>query len=438
MKTVFVNVSFICLFVAVFAAVTAFSQPGAIDSTFGIGGSVVTSPPAVLMTHTVSKDMVIQSDGKVVVLSRTMDVNNAYSGVLTRFTADGSIDASFGIGGFAYLTWGAPNYCIPSKVAIQIVNGEERFVVVGSGGCGGTGYVRVERFTQWGAPDTTFGTGGVTTINAIWFPQNFSIAIQNDQKILLAGGANPMVRLKANGTADTTFGPNGISRTNAGITIMKAAALSNGKIVAAGYVWNGSNYDFAAVRFNSNSSLDTSFGTRGKTLVDFAGLNDIGFDMKVDSAGKIIVSGKAADTSVVPDGSQRGALIRLKSDGKRDTTFGTNGRSALLQSSIALYFVTVQSNGKIVASGPSMPTVSAGDVLTARYNSNGSLDSGYDGDGWNTFDFYGSEESIANGLIQNDPGCGCAKLVVGGNTWTEPYTGVYDNPRYIFGLRFNL
>lgn len=414
-------------------AQTCPGSPGCLDPTFGLGGITITTPPLAEPEYNNPTDMVIQSDGKIVILATARGTDSTFSGVLVRFAANGGIDFSFGSGGFAYLAWGAPNICLPRKVAIQTVSGEERFVVVGAGGCGVSPGVRVERFTQWGVSDPTFGTGGVTTINAAWYPQNFSIAVQGDQKILLAGGANPMVRLKANGTADTSFGPNGISTTNSGITIKDIRALSSGKILAAGYASNGTNLDFAAVRFNSNGSLDRSFGTRGKTLVDFAGMNDVAFGMAVDSAGKIIISGGAGNTNNLPAGTYRAALLRLKSDGKIDTTFGNGGKSSPLSASSSFASVSVQTSGKILLTGSD---ISEADILTARYKSNGTLDTSYDGDGWNLTDVYGFGDGAAAGHIQIDTACSCEKFVVAGSA--EPYTGVNLNPHHIVGLRFTL
>ncbi len=434
---------------ALVVAVNGYAQtcpgsPGCLDPTFGVGGMVLTSPPASMINNNVARDMVIQSDGKIVVLAGAKDTDNTFSGVLVRFTADGSIDAAFGSGGFAYLAWGTPNYCLPQKLAIQIVSGEERFVVVGAGGCGVAPGVRVERFTNWGVQDSTFGSGGFTTVNAVWNPNDFSIAIQSGQKILLAGGANPMVRLKANGTADTTFGPNGISTTNSGIRIKALQVLSNGKVLAGGYASNGSNNDFAAVRFNSNGTLDTAFGTRGKTLIDFGVGNDIVFGIAVDASGKMLLGGHAVYPNSIPSGAGfDAALIRLKSDGKIDTTFGTGGKVIRLNNDESTdYFssVAVQTNGKIVLAGqrslPSDPNNS--NILTARYNSNGTLDTTFQSTGWNTTDIYGSVDSVAKGRIRIDPGCNCEKFVVAGHTLTEPYTGLYTNPSFIFGLRYQL
>jgi len=64
---------------------------------------------------------------------------------------------------------------------------------------------------------------------------------------------------------------------------------SDGKIVAAGYAFNGNNADFAVVRYNSNGSLDTSFGENGKVITAIGNNNDFGICMAIQSDGKIFL-----------------------------------------------------------------------------------------------------------------------------------------------------
>ena len=425
---------------AIVLAANAYSQtcpgsPGCLDPTFGIGGFTVTQVP-LGATHTNStRDMVFQSDGKIVILAYVSDTPTTFRGALVRFTADGSLDASFGSGGFAYITWGPGG---ASKLAIQTVNGEERFVVAGSE-CG-SGCTRVERYTKWGVLDTTFGTGGATSLNVAWAPS--AVAIQSDQKILLAGGTNSILRLKSNGTADTTYGPNGVSTTNPGMNIRALEMLSSGKVLAGGETWNGTSWDFALFRFNTNGKLDTTFGTKGRTSVDFAGKLDIVSDLTVDASGKILVSGEAiyVDTTPYPKGFDA-VMIRLKSDGKLDTTFGSGGKTAPLNlGDLQDYFaaVSVQSNGKIVLTGESRlaGNNANANILTARYNANGTLDTSYQGTGWNLTEFYGSYDTGIKGTVRLDPTCNCQKFVVAGVAYTDASNAYAD--RYIALLRYSL
>lgn len=411
-------------------SVNAYSQacpgsPGCLDPAFGAGGITITRAPLAtnLTFQSSTTEMVFQSDGKIVILTAARDTSNTFSGALARFTSDGAIDASFGDGGFAYISNSSGEYN-PRDVAIQIVSGEERFVVTGTGVCGGVNCLKAQRFTKWGVLDTTFGTSGTATVNTGWSMGR--MAIQSDQKILVSGGTNPMVRLKANGTADTSFGPNGISSTNPGMNIRAISVLSNGRILAAGETWGGAtDWDIAAGRFNSNGTLDTSFGTNGRTSVDFAGKLNIAGDVTVDGNGKILVCGEAIYVSQVPYLKGFDAvLIRLKSDGKVDTTFGTGGKAAALNlGNLQDFFasVSVQSNGKILVVGESRfaGNNANSDTLTARYNANGTLDTTYSSTGWNMTDIYGAADPGVVGSVRLDPTCNCQKLVVAGIASSE-------------------
>jgi uncharacterized delta-60 repeat protein len=381
--------------------------------------------------------MVFQSDGKIIILTGANDAANTFRNALVRFTADGQLDWSFGSGGFVYITWSAPRPGLAGRLAKQIVNGEERFVIAGGDNCSSGPCLRAERYTTSGTRDTTFGTGGVTTINTGW---NFinALAIQSDQKVLIGGGANPIVRLNANGTADTGFGKNGISATKSGIGINVLKVLSNGKILSAGYISAGTTNNFGIGRFNTNGTLDTTFGTSGKTSVDFAGKNDIAVDLTVDAAGKILVCGEAVFTNTVPAASgYDAALIRLNTNGTLDTTFGTGGKTSLNIGGAQDLFtsVSIRANGQIVLTGEGRLPGNKADVLTARYNTNGTLDTTFGFGGWNLTDIYGGYDTGRKGLIQIDGSCSCEKFVIGASASPNVAS---PTPQYVVGLRYIL
>ena len=130
-----------------------------------------------------------------------------------------------------------------------------------------------------GAPgnlDATFGTAGkvVTTVGT-GDNQGRSVAIQPDGKIIVAGfsrgsGGNnhfALVRYNTDGSPDTSFGAGGIVTTvltYGGDRANSVALQSDGKIVVAGRSLVGSNDQFSLVRYNTDGSLDTSFGVGGK------------------------------------------------------------------------------------------------------------------------------------------------------------------------------
>ena len=134
--------------------------------------------------------------------------------------------------------------------------------------------------------DTTFGSGGtIITImpNKGWGNQ---IAIQPDGKLVVGGfnGANTVtdvsvVRYNTDGTLDTTFGPShtGIVITNfGGQDYARATILQpDGKILAGGSGGAANGGDFALARYNSDGTLDSTFGAGGMVLTDFAGRQDV-------------------------------------------------------------------------------------------------------------------------------------------------------------------
>ena len=135
------------------------------------------------------------------------------------------------------------------------------------------------RYNSNGSLDTSFGgTGKITTVVGAYDVDNRgnSIAIQSDGKIVVAGwsynGSNyydfAVVRYNSNGSLDTSFGGTGQVTTPIGASgdFAQSVAIqqSTDKILVAGYSSNGTKYDFAVVRYNPNGSLDTSFGGTGQ------------------------------------------------------------------------------------------------------------------------------------------------------------------------------
>jgi uncharacterized delta-60 repeat protein len=184
----------------------------------------------------------------------------------------------------------------------------------------------------------------------------------------------------ADGNLDSSFGIGGQVTTdvNASFDNAKAVAIQpDGKIVVAGSVFGSSSApgvsDFAVARYNSDGSLDATFGTDGKVQIDFATSYDETSALALQPDGKIIVAGRATPN----DGSDDFGLIRLDANGALDTAFGNGGKvatdfgSAFLEQATG---VALQSDGKIVAVGYTYTFDTGTDFALARYNPDGSLD----------------------------------------------------------------
>src|SRR6184192_2402341 len=162
------------------------------------------------------------------------------------------------------------------------------------------------RYNPDGTPDATFGNGGHVSTDFFGLEDDaFSLLIQPDGKIVAVGSANDpatfydfaAVRYLSNGTIDTTFGVAGKVSTDFGdqnFDRARSAVLQpNGSIVAAGFAisQNGGVQNFAVARYTSNGVLDTTFSRDGKTEIDFGNCCQSANKVLLKSDGKIIPAG---------------------------------------------------------------------------------------------------------------------------------------------------
>lgn len=206
-----------------------------------------------------------------------------------------------------------------------------------------------------------------------------------------------------NGSLDLSFGNNGKVNTTLGSGDSECNAViiqSDGKIVMAGFSFNGSNHDFALARFNSNGSFDETFGTNGKLTTNFGtNTNDRAISLAIQLDGKIVAAGFSANGT-----NQDIALARYNTDGSLDLNFGNNGKvtTAIDISSDVAYSVAIQSDGKIVAAGYSFRAFND-DFALLRYHTNGTLDNTFGNNGIVTTDVGNIKNDVIRSIaIQND------------------------------------
>ncbi len=163
-------------------------------------------------------------------------------------------------------------------------------------------------------------------------------------------------------------------------------------------------------RFNSDGTLDPSFGAGGIAISDF-GAFDRADALAIQPDGKILIAG---DTSTTANGPFTAYLFRHNSDGSADETFGAGGLGAAIAGSFDAAALALQPDGKIVVSGTLLNATSADtDFAVARYRSDGSLDGGFGAGGLATADFVwtnGSRQNAASSVALQTDG----KIVVGG------------------------
>src|SRR5262249_5240268 len=266
-----------------------------------------------------------------------------------------------------------------------------------------------------GMLDTTFGTNGivVTHFGALSDDTGNALAIQSDGKIVVVGGGGPstsqfeLARYNTDGSLDTSRGQGGKVTTSFGTGASHAlgvALQSDGRIVVVGDAFMGSatGTDFAAARYNSDGSLDTTFGQGGKVTTNFT-LNfaDSAKGVALQADGKIVVVGFTFGGTATNDNF---AVVRYSADGSLDASFGQGGKVSTNFSGASIddaYAVAIQSDGKIVLAGTSN-RIGNFDFALARYNSDGSLDSTFGTGGLVTTDYSGGNDVAQALVIQAD------------------------------------
>lgn len=262
---------------------------------------------------------------------------------------------------------------------------------------------------------TPWGTGGkVITDLGGNFQVAYGGAIQDDGKIILAGFKNTtqndcaVVRYNTDGSLDSGFGTSGVmiisfssfSQGNA------VAIQGDGKIIVVGNVGNGTAAGIA--RLTSSGSLDTSFNTTGKLEITVADGSTTGNALAILGSGKILVAGGAL---VNADSAQEFFVLRLNSNGSLDTGFGTSGFSfAEFGTNAAANDLLVQSDNKIVLVGKGNPGGNDA-ICVARFSSAGATDSGYGTSGLFSVTFAGfSSISNCRGTMLSDKVFACGQI----------------------------
>ena len=284
------------------------------------------------------------------------------------------------------------------------------------------------RYNRNGRLESTFGRGGkiVVTFDSISDYLD-AVALQSDGKIVAAGSTSGtaflLARFNADGSLDQGFGNNGSVETTFGDHTAAASAIvvqADGKIIVVGVSGAGPYSelnDFALARYNSDGSLDQIFGGTGKFKTHFPGVDNTGSSatsVALQPDGKLVVGGyyKKNDRT-----SHQFALARYNSNGTLDSGFGQAGKvmTGMGLGDAYSFGIALQSNGRIVLAGYSSTTLDH-DFSLAGYTANGTLDSTFGNGGFMTTDFSGATDDIAYAMTAQSDG----KLVVAGRTGEYP------------------
>ena len=341
------------------AAGTACASDGALDPTFGMGGIVRTG-----RSGTILNAVAVRPDGRIVACGTWQAESTGSKIAVVQHLADGTPDREFGADGERVII-ATPEPALCTGIALQA---DGRVLVSGrsieSIPPPGWNAVRiVARLTPSGALDPSFAGG--TGIHVSHSGYANALTLQRDGKILVAGYGPvssaslasdfQVMRLLPDGSIDTTFGDAGVAMPGfaSGIWSNMATALAidaEGRAVVAGSAaaQGSDGYRLAAVRFQTDGRVDTSFGTGGEALGPF-GVKATGIAIQRD--GALVLSG-------IPGGFYPQSMaMRLLDNGSIDAGFGDDGIVVVRWSDGTRDWATlgsaiaIQSDDRIVVAG---------------------------------------------------------------------------------------
>jgi uncharacterized delta-60 repeat protein len=281
---------------------TRYNVDGSLDVTFGNSGRVVGDLGGIFDQ---ALAVVLQGDGRIVAAGSSYDFSTGHDFALARFNPNGSLDPTFGFGGGVVF-----DFEFGDDAAFAVAVQEDGRIVAGGSALisGGFQDFALMRYNANGSLDGSFGNGGWTTTDfANGFDEAYSIALQSDGSIIAAGTAldsnggsgfdMALARYNNEGALDASFGLEGKVVTdfsNATDFANAVLAQNDGRIMVAGIALNGgTGWDIALARYQADGSLDSSFGFDGRVATDvgteFEGANAMAFQ----SDGRIVVAGTA-------------------------------------------------------------------------------------------------------------------------------------------------
>jgi uncharacterized delta-60 repeat protein len=371
----------------------------------------------------------IFADATSVFLASTRrDFSDFLTQTITKLTGSGSLDATFG-GGSGFVEY-EPVGISSDRALAGALQADGKIVAFGSTNAGGGSRFAIARFHGNGSLDTSYGQGGQQQFKPDVSYRITPISMKLDAAgravvagISFVGGPGPtggdfaVARLTTNGAVDTTFGTNGsvIFDIDGGSNdrLVGMALTQSGKIVLSGHygVRDGAPFTPVVVRLNADGSLDSTFGVGGKVhLTQLA--SGYAVAVAVTSDEKVIVSGAKGSGPYV---------LRLNADGSVDTTFGINGLSNIAGVNASYAYVKqvlLQPDGKILVTGDTGdgPGNSQYDWFVARFNTDGTQDSSFNGGTARTIDIASNCEHAADLALDAN-----GRIVIGGDTLCGSY-----------------
>lgn len=423
MKTIITSIT--CLF-----CLSATAQNIFLDPYFGNEGiSFVEN------TSEISK-IIINPDGDILSAGYTVTGGPGFHISLTKHHPDGTLDTNFGTGGITHTSIAQSESVLDIKL-----QADGKILVAGYANLPPVNGVYdfnsfITRYHPNGIIDSSFATNGIFQQNATESQFN-SILIQNDQSLLLIGNTQSfshLTRLSSAGVPDNTFGTNGIriisDISNYLFMNWGGIRLSDGSILCYGF--DGTDFNTSKVgcaKIDSLGNYITSFGVGGKASFN---LNPTPNAMEILAKaqelpdGKIILAGSVSQSGLTVEH----LILKLKSDGTLDSTFANNG---VVHHTLPFRDMLVHPNGKILIGGSTEISQYNYGLSISRFNSDGTIDPGFNGTG--TFEADLTERSDhLQCMLLADPD----HLLTGGSAKIFDLNSIFTLTRIDIGETLNL
>ncbi len=264
------------------------------------------------------------------------------------------------------------------------------------------------RYNNDGSIDESFGIDG-TVISDISSDDQFTkaLSIQSDGKILVAGNRDlgsydnvVLLRYNTDGSLDTSFGTAGevvFSTGGSDHTALTDMTLtSDGDIVGTGFVNSGGDDSIVVMRFTADGILDTTFNGSGYKLINTGSGDASGNAVQLHSDNRIVVIGERYNGSTTET-----RIVRLNTDGTLDTSFSGDGHVQLVDgNNLSPTTLAIDGDDKIILGGYSDASGDPSQIV--RLLSNGSLDISFAGSGYVNVYAGSGDESVFNLTVDSE------------------------------------
>jgi len=373
-------------------ALIRFDTTGKLDSSFGKNGVDTFTTNSLAPAYQGAFVTALAIQGDKILLGGGVYFYSGYSQgntLVARFTSSGVLDTSFGKKGVVISNTYSGTGISIDEISSLAVDGANRIVFAGRTYDYAKYRFLVGRYTPDGQLDATFGGSGISTFDiGTKDDEALDIKVRTGNRLLVMGKTYAsrsgydvsLLALKANGDRDSSFGVNGIrlSTVSEGNDVAYKMVLQpDNKIVCAG----NSGTSIMALRYKANGNADSSFGIRGRVVIDVSSSQCVVNNVLVQQAGGIILSGYAMKDSI-----NQFFALRLSTKGLVDSSFGRHGY-------IYKKIFGAGGNANTACLLPGDKFLQAGQVSRnvatlfglVQYNVNGEADAGFGNNGVKTF-----------------------------------------------------